>query len=172
MTPSRVDIATPFEYEKGEYEFTVMFGDCLLNAPITQKVFTATVDFGDVPSEPIYPVYNKPLMYKSENSVKPLKEIEHVFRPENKNPFFLFPIAFTLAILCMVLVLVFLFSKVGFEMKKDTVTKKIWKLLYFALLTLIVILYMIFWVGWNMISLLKVLIPLAICTVIVGNRAL
>ena len=141
-------------------------------SPVSISVFKASVDFGAVPDEPIYPVYNKPLMYKSENSVKPLKEIEHTFRPENKNPFFLFPIVFSLAVIGMVFVFLFLLGKVGFEMKKDSMMKKVWKLLFFCLITVFVILYVVFWVGWNMISLLKVLLPLAICTVIVGNRAL
>lgn len=150
----------------------ILFGDCLLASPISLSVFTATVDFGSVPEDPVYPIYSKPLLYQSENSVKPLKEMEHVFKPENKNPFFLFPLSFTVAIIAMIPVLLFLFKKVGFEKKEEVVSKKIWKILFFFCITVIIALYIYFWIGWNMISLLKVLLPLAVCTAIVGNRAL
>lgn len=171
FVPSRTDIALPFEYEKGEYEFLILFGDALLS-PLTVSVCTASIDFGAVPEDPIYPIYSKPLLYQSENSVKPLKEIEHVFRPENKSPFFLFPIAFSVAILCMIPVLFFLFKKIGFEKKEDAVSKKIWKILYFGCITTFIVLYVYFWIGWNMLSLLKVLIPFAVVTAVIGNRAL
>lgn len=171
FVPSRTDIALPFDYEKGEYEFLILFGDVLLS-PLTISICKASIDFGAVPEDPIYPIYSKPLLYQSENSVKPLKEIEHVFRPENKNPFFLFPIAFSVAILCMIPALFFLFKKIGFEKKEEVVSKKIWKILYFACITTFVVLYLYFWIGWNMISLLKVIIPFAVVTAIIGNRAL
>ena len=116
----------------------LLFGDCLLASPVSLSAFKATVDFGAIPDEPIYPIYSKNLMYKSENSVKPLKELEHTFRPENKNPFFLFPIVFSLAVIAMVFVFLYVLGKVGFEMKKDSMVKKVWKLLFFCLISLLV----------------------------------
>ena len=150
----------------------ILFGDCLIASPISLSIFTATVDFGAIPEEPIYPIYSKPLLYQSENSVKPLKEIEHVFKPENKNPFFLFPIGFSIAIIASIFVLLMVFNKIGFVRKNDTMSKTIWKILFFLCICSIVALYIYFWIGWNMLSLLKVLLPLAAITAIMGNRAL
>ena len=46
------------------------------------------------------------------------------------------------------------------------------RLLFCGCITAITILYAIFWYGWNIFSLFKVLVPLALLTVLIGSRAL
>lgn len=65
----------------------------------------------------MYPIYSKPLLYESENSVKPLKEISHVFQAENVNPPFVFPLAFSLAILACLLALLVFWGRMGIELR-------------------------------------------------------
>ena len=172
FTPSRSDIALPFDYAAGDYTLTLLFGDSLLAAPAKVLIAHAAVDFGAIPASPVYPIYSKPLLYESENSVEPLKEIEHVFRPENKNPFFAFPLSFSIAVIVLIPLLCMGWKMVGPEVQNQSAVKRVSKLVFFACIVAIMSLYVIFWIGWNMISLLKVLIPLALLTVIVGNRAL
>ena len=170
--PSRSDIALPFDYEAGEFSLSLLCGDILLAAPLRVELLHVDINFGAVPAKPVYPIYSKPLMYESENSVKPLKEIEHVFRPENKNPFFLFPFAFSTAVVALILLLLLGWKKVGADVLVDSSVKRASKFMFFLCIAAIALLYVVFWFGWNMISLLKVLIPLALLTAIVGNRAL
>ena len=170
--PSRSDIALPFDYAAGEFSLSLLCGDLLLATPLRVELARVSIDFGAVPAKPVYPIYSKPLMYESENSVKPLKEIEHVFRPENKNPFFAFPLAFSVAVVALIPLLLLGWKKVGPEVLVDSAVKRVSKLVFFLCIVAIALLYVVFWLGWNMISLLKVLAPLALLTVLVGNRAL
>ena len=75
------------------------------------------MDFGPRPKDPVYPLYSKTLMYATEMSTGPMKEIEHVSKPENKNPFFLFPVTFSLLIVALVIVLGIAWIRIGFYWK-------------------------------------------------------
>ena len=170
--PSRSDIALPFDYEAGEFTLSLLCGDLLLATPLRVELARASIDFGAAPAKPVFPIYSKPLTYESESSVKPLKEIEHVFRQENKNPFFLFPLAFSVAVVALIPLLLLGWKSVGAEVLVDSAVKRVSKLVFFFCIVAIALLYVVFWIGWNMISLLKVLIPLVLLTILVGNRAL
>ena len=56
-------------------------------------------------------------MYATEMSTGPMKEIEHVSKPENRNPFFLFPVTFSLMIVALVIVLGIAWIRIGFYWK-------------------------------------------------------
>ena len=108
FNPARKDVALPFGYANGVFRASLLCGDALLDFDF---------DFGGVPEEPVYPIYSKPLLYESENSVKPLKEISHVFQSENKNPFFAFPLFFSVAIVLSLVALVVAWGKIGFVVR-------------------------------------------------------
>ena len=117
FNPARKDVATPFNYENGVYQASFLCGDALLASPLTLPLLKLEIDFGGVPESPVYPIYSKPLLYESENSVKPLKEISHVFRAENVNPPFVFPLAFSLAIPACLVGLLLVWGRLGMELK-------------------------------------------------------
>lgn len=110
-------MAAPLDYENGEYQASFLCGDALLAAPLTLPLLKLEIDFGGVPEPPVYPIYSKPLLYESENSVKPLKEIKHVFHAENANPPFVFPLAFSLAIPACLVGLLLAWGRLGIELK-------------------------------------------------------
>lgn len=110
-------MATPFNYENGVYQASFLCGDALLASPRTLPLLKLEIDFGGVPESPVYPIYSKPLLYESEGSVKPLKEISHVFQAENVNPPFVFPLAFSLAIPACLVGLLLVWGRLGMELK-------------------------------------------------------
>ena len=73
--PSRRDVASVFDYQEGEFSLSLLCGDARLQEALQVLVARVTLQFGAVPPEPIYPVYNKPLMYATESSTQPMKEI-------------------------------------------------------------------------------------------------
>ena len=117
FNPARKDVALPFGYANGVFRASLLCGDALLESPITLPLLDFDFDFGGVPEEPVYPIYSKPLLYESENSVTPLKEISHVFQSENKNPFFAFPLFFSVAIVLSLVALVVAWGKIGFVVR-------------------------------------------------------
>lgn len=117
VSPSRSDLASAFNYESGEFKLTFLCGDNLISSPLQIPLMTVTMNFAPRPKEIIYPLYSKPLMYATEMSTGPMKEIEHISRPENTNPFFLFPVAFSVVIMILLVGLGITWIRVGFYWK-------------------------------------------------------
>ena len=117
VSPSRSDMAAAFNYAGGEFRLTFLCGDNLIPTPLRIPLLTVKMDFGPRPKDPVYPLYSKTLMYATEMSTGPMKEIEHVSKPENKNPFFLFPVTFSLMIVALVIVLGIAWIRIGFYWK-------------------------------------------------------
>ena len=115
VSPSRSDLASTFNYISDQFKLTFLCGDKLLPAPLRIPLMSVKMEFGNRPKEPVYSIYSKTLMYATEMSTGPMKEIEHVFKPENKNPFFMFPVVFSLVIVALLVVLVITWLRIGFD---------------------------------------------------------
>lgn len=116
LTPSKKDVAGPFNYEGGRFSVEFLCGDSQMREVLKVHLMEVTMEFVR-PKEPWFPLYSKPLMYATEQSLEPMKEIEHVFRPENKNPFFLFPVLFSLSIVAALVILIMVWKRIGLTMK-------------------------------------------------------
>lgn len=116
VAPSKKDVAGPFNYEGGRFTVEFLCGDSQMRDVLKIRLMEMTMEFVR-PKEPWFPLYSKPLMYATEQSLGPMKEIEHVFRPENKNPFFLFPVLFSLSIIAALVVLIMVWRRIGLTMK-------------------------------------------------------
>lgn len=120
FSPAQKELAAFFDYADGVFELALLCGDALLEAPVTKELMRLELQFGPRPAEPVYPLYSKPLMYATEMSTKPMREIEHVFHADNKNPFFLFPVCFVVAIGAALLGMILLWRRIGFEAQVRT----------------------------------------------------
>ena len=117
LTPSRADLGMLVNYEDSTFSLVFLCGDMLLPKSMQISLGEVEIHFGGKPKEVIYPLYSKPLMYATEQSLAPMKEIEHVFQPEHTNPFFMFPLGFAVMVVIALLGLVVVWCRIGVQMK-------------------------------------------------------
>ena len=117
LTPSRSDLGMLVNYEDCKFSLVFLCGDKLLPEPMQISLGEVEIHFGGKPKDIIYPLYSKPLMYATEQSLAPMKEIEHVFQPEHTNPFFVFPLGFAVMVVIVLLGLVVMWCRIGVQMK-------------------------------------------------------
>ena len=117
LTPSRADLGMLVNYEDSIFSLVFLCGDKLLPKSMQIPLGEVEIHFGGKPKEVIYPLYSKPLMYATEQSLAPMKEIEHVFQPEHANPFFIFPLGFAMMVVVVLLGLVAMWCRIGVQMK-------------------------------------------------------
>ena len=117
LTPSRSDLGMLVNYEDCKFSLVFLCGGKLLPEPMQISLGEVEIHFGGKPKDIIYPLYSKPLMYATEQSLAPMKEIEHVFQPEHTNPFFVFPLGFAVMVVIVLLGLVVMWCRIGVQMK-------------------------------------------------------
>lgn len=117
LTPSRSDLGSLVAYQDGVFSMFFLCGDKLFQKAVKMELGTVELHFGGKPKDPIYPIYSKPLMYATEQSLAAMKEIEHKFQPENRNPFVLFPLGFAALVVVALVGLVMMWGRLGIQMK-------------------------------------------------------
>lgn len=72
--------------EAGEYHVDLVIGDTAIANPVEWRVGTVKISPAQPPAKSPPPLYTTPLLYESDTTLKPLREIAHTFRAPEKRP--------------------------------------------------------------------------------------
>eukprot|EP01138_Halocafeteria_seosinensis_P003672 gb/GECG01003752.1/.p1 GENE.gb/GECG01003752.1/~~gb/GECG01003752.1/.p1 ORF type:complete len:317 (+),score=35.26 gb/GECG01003752.1/:1-951(+) len=157
----------------GEVEATILLGDTRIKNQISWKIGTISLYPPAAPAEAEGPLYTKPLLHESETTLKPLKEITHVFKEPEPRPPVIVPVAF--ALLTTVPWLAYFFYFLKQRLIGVSTVPVLPAIIFHSCLLAILLLYLCYWFGFggiNMFSTLGYLTVLAVPTAFSGNRLL
>lgn len=160
-----------FMHLSGAYTLSILVSDVAYAQGIEWVVGTAELTF-PAKAAATYPLYTKPLMYESDNTLKPLPEIVHQMRPADKRASSFMATVFTLGVIAPLVVFVGYMLSLGPNLKR---LQSLSSFLFVGCMVAVIFLIVGYWLGlegvsfYDTIRYLCFLVPI---TMLVGSSAI
>jgi hypothetical protein len=102
-----------FQYKSGDYTISVIIGDASISEGAAWTVADASIKLSAEPPAVQYKLYQKPLLYESDVSLKPMPVIDHQFRAPAHRPAQIISFLFAGAVGLPLLFLIYAFYAIG-----------------------------------------------------------
>ena len=159
-----------FQYLSGTYEISLLISDVAYGLPIEWVVGSMDLSF---PAKVIKdsPLYTKPLMFTSDNTLVALPEIQHVMRPESKRASIFMSTIFTILTTAPLVIFIGFILFLTPNLKR---LQSVTSVIFVVCLIVTLFLYAGYWLALEGVSFydtIKYLCFLAPITIIVGSSA-
>ena len=159
-----------FAHASGVYTVSLLVSDVAYGTPSEWVLGPLYLKFPTLTVKD-YPLYTKPLMYTSDNTLKALPEITHVMRPESKRASAFMSTIFTILSIAPLVVFVAFILHLGPNLN---LLKSVSSVLFVVCLLVTLFLYAAYWLameGASFYDTIKYLCFLVPVTIIIGSSA-